>query len=370
MTHREYWINALDHRCSDRFPSDLWIAAEPRDALLERYGTSDFDQVKRILGVTDMREISVQWRNPDWENRHDLKVLASNSPHAGGRYILHDECTFEDEWGIVMRVGSTGRHDQWLRGPLSETEEPDASIVTTPPPEQLAFRPDLADHVRALKEAGQFTCISVTVPFKAAWHLRGLENFLMDYHLHPAFVADMYDRLVEREIPRLAKAVEAGVDLIKIVGDVAMQDRMIMGEAMWRRFDRPALKKLLDACRKADPNQYFFVHSDGDLSSILGDLVDDLGFHMVNPLQPECMDLDWVKREYGDRMVMYGCVSLQRTLPFGTPELVRREVRGLIDRYGENGGLAVAPSNVVDCDTPLDNIIAMCETVRDYSPYA
>jgi uroporphyrinogen decarboxylase len=369
VTNREYWINALQHRYSDRFPLDLWIVAEPKQLLMEHYGVASFHEVERILGVTEMKRIHVDWKNPEWENRKDLRVLKSVSPYAGGRFVFHDERTFENEWGIVMRVGTTGRHDEWIRGPLSDAEVPDASFVKTPPREHLRYRSDLADHVAELKRSGEFTFIHVDNPFKRAWHLRGLENFLMDYYLNPDFVAGIYDRLVEREIPRLAAAVQAGVDLVKVVGDVAMQDRMIMGEELWRKYDKPALKKLLDACRKVNPDVFLFMHSDGDVSSIMGDLADDLGFHMINPLQPECMDLNWVKREFGDRIVMYGCVSLQRTLPFGTPDDVRKEVRIIIERYGQNGGLAVAPSNNIEIDTPAENIIAMCETVRDYFPF-
>ena len=174
---------------------------------------------------------------------------------------------------------------------------------------------------------------------------------------------------MEREILRLSVAVEAGVDLIRITGDVAMQDRMIMGEAMWRRFDKVALEKLLTACRKVNPGVRFYVHSDGNIMPIMDDLVHDLGFDMINPMQPECMDLDRVKREYGAKIVMFGCGSVQRTLPFGSTEDVRREVTNIIDRCGEGGGLVIAPSNHIDADTPTENIIAFFETVRDYFPY-
>lgn len=369
MTNRDYWINALNHRYSDRVPMDLWIAKEPKQALLEHFATTNFTDVESALGLTPIRVLSVNWRDPAWEDRTDLQTLQGNSPFSGGRFLLHDERTFENQWGVIMRVGSSGRHDEWLRGPLSDSAVPDANLVTTPPVEQLHYSPDLAAEVAALKEHGEYTCIKMSLPFKSAWYLRGLENMLADYYLNPRFVAEIYDRLVERELPRLRIAIEAGVDLIKITGDVAMQDRMIMGPDLWREFDKQALKKLLAACRAVNPNVAFFVHSDGNLSPIMGDLVDDLGFDMVNPLQPECMDLDWVKREYGDRMVMYGCVSLQRTLPFGTPREVRTAVREIIDRYGANGGLAIAPANNIDLDTPTENIIALCETARDYFPF-
>ena len=369
LTDRELWLNALNHRYSGRFPSEDSIRHEPQKDLVEYYGVEDFEQVKDILGITRRHGLDVQWSNPEWENREDLQVLESESPYAGQRFILHDERTFENEWGVVRRVGSTGKYMGWVRGPISDMEEPDASVVRTPPLERLRYRPDLAEHVRQLKEDGCFTTIDMGMPFREAWFLRGMENLLVDYYLHPEFVADLYDRLVEWALPRLKVAIEAGVDMVGIVGDFAMQDRVIMGADKWREFDKVALRKAVDYCRNLNPEIKFHVHSDGDLSSVMDDLVCDLGFDVINPCQPECMDLGWVKEEYGDQIVMHGCGSLQRTLPFGTPEDVRNEVRMIIDRYGENGGLVIAPANHIGFDIAVENIIAFFETARDYFPY-
>jgi uroporphyrinogen decarboxylase len=369
LTDRQLWLDALNHRYSGRFPTDIWIRPEPENALIEHYGAKDFEEVQDILGITRMRSIGVRWARPDWEGRTDLQVLQSESPYGGGRYLLHDERTFENEWGVVMRVGSDSKYDEWIRGPLSEMDEPDASIVCTPPIEQLTYRSDLAGYVRRLKENGEFVTVGAAMPFKTAWHLRGMQNFLMDYYLHPEFVADLYDRLVERDLPRLRVAIEAGVDMVTITGDFAMQDRIIVGPDKWRAFDKVALLKLFDFCRSINPEIRFYVHSDGNVMNVMDDLVYDLGFDMINPMQPECMDLGRIKEKYGAHFVMYGCGSLQRTLPFGTPEEVRAEVREIIDRYGENGGLVVMPANVIGFDVPIENIIAFYETASRYFPY-
>jgi len=369
LTTRELWINALNHRYSGRFPTDFQTREEPKETLMEYYGVGDFQQVKDILGITSPVEIEVDWANPEWENRTDLRILQGVVPSAGGRFLFHDERTFEDEWGIVKRLGSDGRYEEWLRGPLSDMEEPDASIIQTPPQDRLRSRPDLKEYVQQLKDNGEFVAYSISNPFRFAWHLRGMQNFLMDYYLNLDFVADIFDRLVERDLPRLRVAIEAGVDLIIIMGDFAMQDRMFVGPAKWREFDKVAFRKILDFCRSVNPDIDFYVHSDGDITAAMDDLVFDLGFDVINPMQPECMDLGLIKRKYGDRIVMHGCGSLQRTLPFGPVEDVRNEVREIIDNCGENGGLVVMPSNEVGFDVPVENIIAFFETARDYFPY-
>ena len=131
MTDRELMINAFEHRYSGRFPSDLWAAKEPRRRLMDHFGVGDIDGVHAALGITKMESVTVSWSNPEWEQCPDLRFLGGVSPKSGRRYLLHDERTFEDEWGIVLRMGRSGLHDEWVRGPLSEVEDPDPSIVTT-----------------------------------------------------------------------------------------------------------------------------------------------------------------------------------------------------------------------------------------------
>jgi uroporphyrinogen decarboxylase len=91
----------------------------------------------------------------------------------------------------------------------------------------------------------------------------------------------------------------------------------------------------------------------------------EIGFNVVNPIQPECMDPVAVKKRWGDRITLHGGVSLQRTLPNGTPDEVRAEVERLVRECGYNGGLVVFPSNVIQPDTPTENVIACFHAARD-----
>jgi uroporphyrinogen decarboxylase len=144
-----------------------------------------------------------------------------------------------------------------------------------------------------------------------------------------------------------------------------MQDRIIMGPDTWRAVDRPRLQALIDACRAVNPDVLLYIHSDGDVTDLMQDFV-DMGFDVVNPLQPECIDPAEVKRLYGDRIALHGGVSLQKTLPFGTTDEVRDEVEQLIRSCGYDGGLVVFPSNVIQPDTPIENIVACFHAARDF----
>jgi uroporphyrinogen decarboxylase len=155
--------------------------------------------------------------------------------------------------------------------------------------------------------------------------------------------------------------------MISITGDIAMQDRIIMGPEAWRRVDKPRMADLIRACRAVNPEVFFFIHSDGNVSDLMDDLI-EIGFNVINPIQPECMDPVEVKKRWGDKITIHGGVSLQRTLPNGTPEEVRAEVESLIRQCGYNGGLVVFPSNVIQPDTSVENIVACFHSARDIKP--
>jgi uroporphyrinogen decarboxylase len=74
------------------------------------------------------------------------------------------------------------------------------------------------------------------------------------------------------------------------------------------------------------------------------------------------MDVAALKRQYGDRITFHSTLSSQHTLPFGTVEEVRAEVRARIRDFQE-GGLILAPSNVVQHDVPLQNLLAVYDEI-------
>ncbi len=82
-----------------------------------------------------------------------------------------------------------------------------------------------------------------------------------------------------------------------------------------------------------------------------------------NPFQPEVMDVDALLPRYRGRLAFHGGLSTQRTLPYGTPEQVVAETRRLLD-LGRDGGYIFAPAHAVEGDVPLENMLAMIDTVQ------
>ena len=92
----------------------------------------------------------------------------------------------------------------------------------------------------------------------------------------------------------------------------------------------------------------------------------EAGVDILNPLQPECLDVDAVYEQYGDRLSFDGCIGTQSTMPWGTPDDVRARVDEVIGKYGQDGGLIISPTHVLEPEVPLENIDALFDACREY----
>ena len=196
--------------------------------------------------------------------------------------------------------------------------------------------------------------------FERAWTLRGMENLLMDFHDHPGFVRDLFDAIADWNNAQVRGALACDIDAVYFGDDWGQQRGLLMGPVLWREFLKPVLARMYGFVRDAE--KYVFIHSCGDVDELFDDLV-EIGLTCFNPFQPEVMDTAALMERYRGRLAFYGGLSTQRTLPFGTPEEVRRETERLI-ALGREGGYILAPAHAVESDVPLENMLALIETVH------
>jgi uroporphyrinogen decarboxylase len=170
-------------------------------------------------------------------------------------------------------------------------------------------------------------------------------------------------RKVEAHTVRLALATaQAGVDVLCFYDDAGMQRGMQIAPALWRQFIKPAWQRVLEAVRSRFPRVRFFLHCCGKIDAIVPDVV-DLGFHVLHPVQPECMDFASLYRQYGGRIVLAATISAQRLFPFGSPDEIRAEVRRLA-RIAADRRAILMPSNRIQPETPWENVVAFAEACR------
>jgi uroporphyrinogen decarboxylase len=365
MNHRERFFAAVNHEKPDRVPLVGSFRPEPMKALMEHFGC-EWDEIVERFGIQRRRGFGFGIDHSDFYERDDVKKLEDESPFSGGHFIMHDDGSYTDVKGITWSTGSTGKYNEHIRGPLEAAQSPaDLEKYDWEVPEQVNANPEAAEKVAQAKADGFPTSSGAANPYKDAWQLRGMENLLCDYFVNPDILNFIYDKLYAVTKQKAIYAAEAGVDMFTLVGDVAMQDRMIMGREKWCEFDKPRLAEVIDAARAIKPDMLFYFHTDGNHTDIIEDQL-EIGFNILDPMQPECMDLAEVKKRWGDRMTMRCTISNQKTMPFGTVDDVVKEVKHNIDVYGKGGGLLLGPSNMVSFDVPVENIVALYETALEY----
>ena len=347
----------IAHASPDRTPADGSFGPSIWKLLRDNFRVGDNEQVLEILGI-DFRQAVI-------EPSAEFASTAVSSPvdadvGVGSRNLVHilPNGNFEDDRGIRRAIGSAAEYFRFVSHPLS-----DVNLLNS-----YAFpNPDLPERYTHLERCVQqfkdkyMIEIETGNIFRDAWELRGMEQFFLDTRENPGFVSKLLDIITEYKIVEVKRIIEHGADIVQLVGDISGEQGMIISPKWWRAEIKPRLARLIHATRR--PGVYYYFHSDGAMQAVLADLI-EIGFDIVNPLQPECMDLTAMKRQYGALFTMHSTMSSQHTLPYGTPEDVRAEVRACIRDYGYDGGLILAPSNIVQQDVPLDNVLALYDEIR------
>lgn len=198
--------------------------------------------------------------------------------------------------------------------------------------------------------------------YERAWSLRGMENLMVDFYENPDFVHELFNGIVEYDIAVMTEALKRyEIDAFFFGDDWGMQTGLQMGLPLWREFIKPYAARLYKFAH--DNGKFVHIHSCGKVEELFPELI-EMGVNSFNPFQPEVMDVHKLMREYHGRLAFHGGLSLQKTLPYGTVEDVKRETQALIDS-GANGGYIFAPAHWVEGDVPLRNMLAFIETLQD-----
>lgn len=197
--------------------------------------------------------------------------------------------------------------------------------------------------------------------FERAWTLAGMENVLMAMVLDKEFAHALLDRILDFNLKLISNACKTPVDAISFGDDWGQQTGLLMGPDLWREFIKPRIRQMYSLIKKS--GKRVFIHSCGKVDSIFPDLI-ECGLDVFNPFQPEVMDVFRVKRDFGNDLCFYGGISTQKTLPYGTVQQVKDEVKRLLDAVGKNGGYFAAPAHGIPGDAKPENIHAMIEVLQ------
>ncbi len=213
-----------------------------------------------------------------------------------------------------------------------------------------------------------FICMgTLNEPFIICSYLRGMEQFLMDMvsntRLAGRIIAEVSDFCIEfnkRELGGFGDKAE----WYSMWDDVASQDGLLFDPRLFKKYFLPIYKELIGNSKKY--GLVFSWHCCGNVNDILS-LMIDAGIDVFEVVQTSARDMgiEEIFRKYSGDICLHGGIDVQKLLISGTPEDVRDEVKKIIDLWGDNGGIILAPSHEALPETPVENIAAIYKTVAE-----
>ena len=347
LSHRERVRLALEHQTTDRIPIALVCSAVNDPVTLERYlreerGVRVEDYFKPILDIVEIKP-----------------------RYCGPRLKAH-----ENFWSVVKKEVSFGNgfYEEIDYYPLASARSIDDLKKFRWPSTDWFDYASIPEQIEKINEEEAY-CITIKGGniFETSWYMRGFEQSLMDMAIDPEYFSYIMENVAEFYIQNAKKILEASgdkVDLMFTADDLGGQDGLLISLEMWEQQIKPYHKKLNDVIHQYGATVIY--HSDGSIMEVIPGLI-DMGIDVLQALQFDAkgMDPKVLKDTYGDSLCFEGGVSVQKTLPFGTPDDVRRETRELISILGAHGGYICGPSHKIQVGTPPENIVALFDTAMN-----
>ena len=205
----------------------------------------------------------------------------------------------------------------------------------------------------------------VTAPWlKYPKGIRDVEEWYVSAVTRRDYVYKVFERECQIALRNLEKVYQAVGDRPAVAhltgADFGAQNGPLLSPKAYRDLYKPFHKQVNDWVHK-HTSWKTFIHSCGSVRALLDDFC-EAGFDILNPVQCSAAGMDpaELKQEYGDRLVFWGGgVDTQRTLPFGTPDEVHREVLERLRIFGSGGGFIFAPVHNIQARSPIQNLLAM-----------
>ncbi|MCL5073023.1 MAG: hypothetical protein M1308_19360 [Actinobacteria bacterium] len=363
LTSKERMQIAMEHKEPDMVPFQATFVPEVDKILRKKYA-------REIEGIKGKKEEKYQGMSElDILFGHDMLLLTYGL--STGYYRNTEADTYIDEWGITWEkipyetINGDGYYTEIVRPPLADDSKIDNYIPPDPDNEDMGY----AEEVIKNYGRGYYICgiIDCSI-FEALKYLRGITQSLIDVVANKDIAHKIMDMSVDYHLKLGLKLIDRGVDLLWLADDIGGEHELLISPQVFREMIKPKMGYMIGELKKKNKNIKVAFHSDGYIVPVIDDLI-EVGVDLLNPIQPESMDPSFIKERYGKDICLWGTVSTQQTLPFGTPEDVENEIRQRIKICGPGGGFLLAPTHNIQLDVPFENIQAFYNAIKKYRNY-
>lgn len=283
-----------------------------------------------------------------------------------GVYARKDE-PFTDDFGCLWVTADDGITGTVVKHPLADWDAYKEYVF--PNPEcQMGIGPiDWDDTKKCLQERrarGEFVSAGLRHghTFLQLSDMRGYTNLLYDMMDEEPLLWDLIERLEAFNQEIVRRYLEIGVDIIELPEDLGMQVGPMLSPEQFRKYIKPSYSRMMQSAR--DKGVPIHMHSDGDIRTLVDDLVDS-GVAVVN-LQDQVNGIDWIQANLKGRVCVDLDIDRQNVTVFGTPkevdQLIHDEVEALVC---PDGGLSM-----IYCmypGVPMENVVAVMDAMERYA---
>ena len=355
MTARERVLCAFKHIEPDKVPRWCGASAEFWDKAKSELGLDD--EGLNIRFGDDFRRVHARYGDavsdpslpPGWQSPFDIERAglgwgqALNHPLAGIETVKE---AVEYPW-------------------------PDGSYVDSSQVGQ-----EIDDVRRRAEAAGEEYAI-LGGDWSPFWHdvieLVGHEQLYYMMYDVPEVIEYLFEKSVDYYVEvneKIFSAAAEDIDIFFMGNDFGSQNGPLLGTDLFERFVLPHLKRLIDLGHRFDLP--VMLHCCGGFRELIPDMIDS-GLDALHALQPSArgMEPEGLKKDFGKDIVLNGAVDSHHVLiEGGNTDYVAEETKKILDIMMPGGGyIGGASHDSILEETPVENILAMFDTIENFGRY-
>ncbi|MGQ9651263.1 MAG: uroporphyrinogen decarboxylase family protein [Phycisphaerae bacterium] len=346
LTSRERVLAVFDHVEPDRVPAWCGSSVEFWAKAKKQLGLDD--EALRIRFGDDFRRVWARYVGPEVQ--------------------LRPGAVYATPFGIQRHGMGYG---QPMSHPLAEATIEQIHDYPWPKPDWMDVS---AIRDEALQYDRQYAILGGDwSPF---WHdaidLFGMENLMLRMYDEPEAVHAVFQHIVDYYAAvseRIFEAAGDAIDIFFIGNDFGSQTGPLLGEGLFRQFCLPHLRRLVELGHAYGLK--VMLHCCGGFAPLIPAMI-EIGLDGLHAVQSSCQGMEpaVLKKTYGRQIVFNGAIDSQHILIEGTPEFVRRKTREVLDIMKPGGGyIAGASHDSILEETPVENVAAMFDAIREFGMY-
>ncbi len=363
MNSRERTFRTLNFEEPDRVPIDFWVSS----------------------GFKRKIESSLNQSLEMFLDSHDVDLRYIEGPgYKGPPLRKFPDGSEGDIWGVPRKTVSLRIDDsvetyrEVVSPPLAlaKTVEEINSYEHWPSPDWFDYSKieeqceRLRDRERVVVFMGDR--LNRIAQLKPAMYIRGVQEILTDMSLNPELASAIFSNIhsfYSSYAERIFDAANGKLDILLTGDDFGSQDSLLISPEMWTEFIGDGFADYIGIAKSY--KILVMHHTCGSVRTLIP-LMIERGLDILQSLQPEASGMvpRELKAEFGEKLAFHGGISIQKTLPFGTPNDVRSEVRDRIEAFAPGGGYILCTAHNIQADTPLENVKELLGAYKDYGCYS